>query len=281
MYSSRFTLLPLYALNATNYKGRIIIAPRGMLHSGAMKRKSFKKRMFLKSLSYFHILKRAHFHATDVHEIKHICKYFKSPLVLTAPNIPNIDEEVWKERPKRPGIIRVIFVSRLHPHKNIDYALRAMRNISTDCSIEFNIFGSVDDANYYNKCKSIAAGLGNHITVNFKGPIHPNEIFDTLRKHHLFFLPTLGENFGHAIFESLSAGCPVLISDQTPWNGLEQANAGWALPLLKQDLFTSKIQEVCRMDEKEYNEVSLAAYSFAHAYFSKLDIEKGYSNLFG
>ena len=35
------------------------------------------------------------------------------------------------------------------------------------------------------------------------------------------------------------------------------------------------------MDEKDYNEMSLAAYKFAHSYFSKLDIEKGYSNLFG
>ena len=281
MYSARFTLWPLYALNAMNYKGRIIIAPRGMLHSGAMRRKWLKKKLFLRLLSFFSILKRAHFHATDAQESKDISKYLKSSKILTVPNIPNKEHLEWKRRKKRLDSTRMIFISRIHPKKNLAFALQTMRSIPTDCSIEFNIFGSVDDDNYFNKCKSIAADLGDHITVNFKGPIHPNKVFDTLREHHLFFLPTFGENFGHAIFESLSAGCPALISDQTPWNGLQQLNAGWSLPLQHEDQFTNKIQEVCRMDEKDYNEMSLAAYKFAHSYFSKLDIEKGYSNLFG
>ena len=118
---------------------------------------------------------------------------------------------------------------------------------------------------YWEECQQLIAELPKNITVKYAGELPHHELEKLIVAHHAFILPTRGENFGHAIFESLSAGCPVLISDQTPWNGLEQANAGWALPLLKQDLFTSKIQEVCRMDEKEYNEVSLAAYSFAHA----------------
>ena len=36
-------------------------------------------------------------------------------------------------------------------------------------------------------------------------------------KNDLFVFPTLGENFGHVIFESLEASTPVLVSDQTPW----------------------------------------------------------------
>ena len=34
------------------------------------------------------------------------------------------------------------------------------------------------------------------------------------------------ENFGHAIAESLSAGKPVITSNNTPWNNLEVNNAG-------------------------------------------------------
>ena len=42
-----------------------------------------------------------------------------------------------------------------------------------------------------------------------------------IARSDVFLLPTGGENFGHAIFEALSCGVPVLISDQTPWRGLE------------------------------------------------------------
>ena len=40
---------------------------------------------------------------------------------------------------------------------------------------------------------------------------------DTLSKHDLFVFPSLSENFGHVIFESLSAGTPVITSVHTPW----------------------------------------------------------------
>jgi glycosyltransferase involved in cell wall biosynthesis len=41
--------------------------------------------------------------------------------------------------------------------------------------------------------------------------------------------PTLGENFGHVIAESLSASCPVICSDQTPWNDVLAAGGGTVL----------------------------------------------------
>jgi hypothetical protein len=42
-----------------------------------------------------------------------------------------------------------------------------------------------------------------------------------LAEYDLFLFPTLGENYGHVISEALASGCPVVISDQTPWRNLE------------------------------------------------------------
>ena len=52
---------------------------------------------------------------------------------------------------------------------------------------------------------------------------------ESLQASHLFALLTLGENFGHAIGEALRAGCPVLISDQTPWTDVVATGAGVVL----------------------------------------------------
>lgn len=47
MFSKNFTLLPLWVLQKMKYSGSVILAPRGMLHAGAMRQKIVKKKIFL------------------------------------------------------------------------------------------------------------------------------------------------------------------------------------------------------------------------------------------
>jgi glycosyltransferase involved in cell wall biosynthesis len=86
-----------------------------------------------------------------------------------------------------------------------------------------------------------------------------------LSKHHLFFLPTCGENFGHVILEALLAGCPVLISDQTPWRNLQAKGVGWDLPLDSVTPFQQAIHECVAMDDMEFRKVSKQARLFGSA----------------
>jgi glycosyltransferase involved in cell wall biosynthesis len=46
----------------------------------------------------------------------------------------------------------------------------------------------------------------------------------------LFLLPSHGENFGLSIAEALAEGVPALVTDTTPWAGLEREGAGWCVP---------------------------------------------------
>ncbi len=68
------------------------------------------------------------------------------------------------------------------------------------------------------------------------GPLPPDRVAEALRANHLLFLPTRSENFGHVILEALAAGCPVLLSDRTPWRNLARAGVGWDLPLDRPEL---------------------------------------------
>jgi glycosyltransferase involved in cell wall biosynthesis len=81
--------------------------------------------------------------------------------------------------------------------------------------------------------------------------------------NHLFYFPTLGENYGHVICEALAAGCPALISDRTPWRGLERAGAGWDLPLESPERFRAAIQRAVDMTHEELLAAAANARRFA------------------
>ena len=64
MFSSRFSLLPLWILNSIGFTGRIILAPRGMLTASAISQKKWKKKIFLSLFARSNISKKIIFHAT-------------------------------------------------------------------------------------------------------------------------------------------------------------------------------------------------------------------------
>ena len=68
---------------------------------------------------------------------------------------------------------------------------------------------------------------------------------------------TSGENFGHAIIEALACGCPVIISDQTPWNDLESFGAGWVIPLDDEKRWKSVINMANVMDSESFETFDL------------------------
>jgi glycosyltransferase involved in cell wall biosynthesis len=46
----------------------------------------------------------------------------------------------------------------------------------------------------------------------------------------LFLLPSHSESFGLSIAEALAHGVPALVTDTTPWSGLNETGAGWCVP---------------------------------------------------
>jgi glycosyltransferase involved in cell wall biosynthesis len=93
-------------------------------------------------------------------------------------------------------------------------------------------------------------------------------------------LPTQGENFGHVIFEALCAGKPVIISDQTPWLHLQEARAGFDLPLERPDLFEQAIEQAAAWNNEEYQEWSNNASNFASMHLNVQETVNQYKKLF-
>lgn len=128
--------------------------------------------------------------------------------------------------------------------------------------IELRIYGQIYDHAYWDRCKEVIAQLPENITVEQMGAISPELLPQAIGEAHILLLPSAGENYGHAIVEALTFGRPVMISDQTPWNGVEHARAGWAIPLEEPERFAGVVAECVQMGQEEFEERCRAAFEF-------------------
>jgi glycosyltransferase involved in cell wall biosynthesis len=281
MYSLKFSILPLWILIKKGFEGRMILAPRGMLHKGALQKKFLKKYFFLKVFRYAGWYKKIIFHATDGQEKKDILFFFtEEAKVILAKDTPHPFSQPRPEKRKMTGVLECIFISRIHPKKNLDYILNRLAETNKTLEFHLDIYGAEDDAAYSKQCREIAGRLRSNIVTRFMGSVPYEKVLDTMGCYHLFVLATKGENFGHAVFESLSVGTPVLISDQTPWRGLEEKKAGWDLPLEKPELFSLVLEQAARFDQEAYDEWSQQAWAFANAYINQGNLKEEYLKLF-
>lgn len=280
MFSYRFTVLPRLAVKTMRFRGKIILAPRGMLHSGAMELKSGKKKAFLQTFKLLKLEKRICFHATDNVEITDINRFFPTHPVIMAENIPHTANSSETPLVKEPGFLKMVYFSRLHPKKNLLFLLNLLRDNVFAGLLELDVFGGADESLYEKNCLSVAAGMPPNIKVRFHGAVPNNKVFELFSRYHVFVLPTLGENFGHAIFEALTSGLPVLISDNTPWRNLEKDYAGWDISLRDGNAYVSVLQRLTAMDKEEWSKWSKGAAATANRYLMAADFKEKYTALF-
>jgi glycosyltransferase involved in cell wall biosynthesis len=201
--------------------------------------------------------------------------------ITVLDNIPNSSFRHWLPKQKKPDELSCVFISRIHPKKNLYYFIKLLTEIRSEIRLNFDVYGVEEDEKYAEECKQLSGSLGKNIHVDFKGPIPYTEVFRTMQRYHLFVLPTLGENYGHVIYEALSAGDPVLISDQTPWRYLEKEKAGWDLPLNQKERFKEAIRQAAAWNQGQYDEWSKNAFHLAENSVDIPRLFEKYKKLFG
>jgi len=278
IWSYKFSILPLF-LRIKSIDKRII-SPRGMLNSSAIDIKSVKKKSFLLFARIFNIYKNYTFHFTNLEE--------KSESEKALPNIQNFsiisnfsaEYTFQTERvEKKVNEINLFFLGRISPEKNLQYALECLVQIN-EVIVNFDIFGEVYNHKYWLDCKELIKKLPINIRVNYFGFIKPNELKFKLGNYHYLFLPTAGENFGHAISESLQAGIPVIISDKTPWNAIGYGLGGFVVNLNNQKSFIEIIEKAAAENDTTYMARVGEVQKFVYQYINSTNLLEPYLALF-
>ncbi|MNU19453.1 UDP-D-galactose:(glucosyl)lipopolysaccharide-1,6-D-galactosyltransferase [compost metagenome] len=254
----------------------IIIAPRGELDPGALKLKSLKKSIFIKIIKYF-IKKNIVFHATTIEEKPNIARFFSNK-IRVAENVPNLILEKPVKEIKYKNKTNLVFISRISPKKNLSYCIDVLNKINVEGQINFDIIGPLEDKVYWNNIQKGISNLNKNIILNYIGQVPNHELITETTKYHYLFFPTKAENYGHIIYEALSYGIPVILSDQTPWR--EENNGVFVRSLDNINKFVNLIEDLHKIDNDEFSVLSTKAYEFAKNKVNIEEIKESYKNLF-
>jgi glycosyltransferase involved in cell wall biosynthesis len=258
LWSPLFTVIPVTAARWHLIRAaKVILAPRGELSPAALSLKARKKSLFLRW--WAPVLRKVNllWHASTEREGSEIKAVF--PWAEVAVNVDQVslpDEPLPATR-AHEGPARLVFISRISPKKNLDLTLAALSGLSQP--VEFDIYGPVEDGRYWSRCQSLIGQLPSNVLVSYKGELAPADVRATFSGYDAFVFPTRGENFAHVIAESLSASCPVLCSDETPWSEVLEAGGGAVVRHLTAEDLGAELQRFVALTPAERLEARQAA----------------------
>lgn len=259
-----FSTLPALLMKIGALKRRrIVMAPRGEFSLGALALKSFKKSLFVRFQSLVKLYGDACWQATTELEAEDIRQALGNDIrVRTAPNLSAKDPPPLEKRIAKPtGRLKIVFLSRVSPKKNLLALIRSAGRLRG--RINLDIWGPLDDAEYWQQCQAAMALLPHNVVAKYYGEAHPDSVPSVLGNADVFALPTLGENYGHVIHEALSSGCPVVISDRTPWRALATSGVGFDVALDDPDGFVRALQVFVDMEAAEYEQYAARCRAYA------------------
>jgi len=277
-WSPAFTI-PTLLLRRLGRTPRVptVLAPRGEFSRGALQLSPTKKQAYLLFARGIGLYRGINWHASSEKERADILRSLPATdpdrIHIVPPVPPAAAAGAVRDgdaTPKRKGELNLVFLSRIAPMKNLEGALEALMNVAG--KVEFHIYGPREDPAYWSECERVMNKLPANVRTEVHGHVDAGEVRATLAAHDVLLLPTRGENFGHVILESLLSGCPVLISDRTPWRGLESQGVGWDLPLEDLSRLQQAVQRLVDMGPEQHAELSRAARRYGVAYVNDEEI---------
>jgi len=250
LWSPKFSILPL--LVAQRYKkAKIVVSPRGMLTPQALKQKGTMKAGVTFVLKALRAYKNVVFHSTNDQETDEIRLFVNQANILQMPNVPrNLGGAVNQtKRQKQPNELHWIFVGRISPEKNPLLLLEALQLL--EISTKGYFIGGCQSETYRQQFEEKISSLPKQHEVEYLGEKSLEEITKFLGEADVSINSSISENFGHAMAEALSAGVPIIVGPNTPWQNLSDDKSGAVAEYSAQG-FADAMQAIAAMDFTEH-----------------------------
>jgi glycosyltransferase involved in cell wall biosynthesis len=216
-----------------------VITPHGSLQPARLRKSRLKKRASAVLADRAMLNQADCLHATAADEAEAFRLFgYRGPIAL----IPNgitpptpidagradaLAEACRREYPETRGRRILLFLSRIEPIKGVTTLARAW----VECAREFPDWHLVivgpDERGHVQEVQAIlrAGGVLDRTTIT--GTLLGDRKTGMYLASDLFILPTISENFGLVIGESLAHRLPVITTTGAPWRGIVERRCGW------------------------------------------------------
>jgi glycosyltransferase involved in cell wall biosynthesis len=206
---------------------------RGSFDPGALRFRSFKKRLYLRLIER-PIMQRA----TTLIALTEAEVQSYLALDVTAPSriVPNgIEADAFRTQADPAFVARwgipadapvVLFLGRLHPIKGVHKALEAFLSAQVSCPKALLVMAGPDEWGLEGRLRATTrqAGLGQRVL--FPGMVSGEDKLNWLARADIFFRPSEAEGFSMAVLEALASGTTALLSPGCHFPEVEAAGAG-------------------------------------------------------
>lgn len=235
----------------------VVLTPRGEFAWASLSQKYLKKYIFIRLARIVGLYDEVIWHASSEFEARDIMDVMKvdASRVRIAFDLPTKQHTgaATRQNPRQIAgeeRLRAVFLSRISPEKNLDYALRILGKVAAN--VRFDIYGTIENRAYWDECQQLISALPANISVNYCGSVKHDDVIETLGNYDLFLFPSGGEAYGHVIAESLISGTQVLISTNTPWRDLAEKKLGWDFNLDDDASFVGVIEHLASWSDADF-----------------------------
>lgn len=247
-----------------------VLSPRGMLEPWALEFKAHKKKLAWLLYQQRIVSSAATVVATSEQECENVKRLFPKLPVAIIPNGVSLPKATGGppkgQRANRDGT--VLFLSRIHPKKNLTGLLQAWALLPRGVSNGWRlVIGGPDEGGHAQELVSLVHQLGLQEAVKLIGAVGETEKDAVFRSADVFVLPSFSENFGVVVAEALAYGLPVIATTGTPWEELTHRGCGWWVDPDPQSLASALIQAMGSAREKR-RAMGAMGHAFAQEKFS-------------
>lgn len=214
-----------------------VMTPRGALEPWCLKQKALKKKLALMLYQKKDLQKAAAILTTADMEAKHLRELgIKAPLAV----IPNgIDVSEYQCRPAdclSSVKKQIVFLSRIHQKKGIEILINVWEKMRFDFPDWNVVIAGNGEEEYIQQLKSMITSKKLQDCVEIIPPVFGKDKHKLYCESSLFVLPTYSENFGMVVAEALACGVPVVTTNGTPWQELNDEKIGWCVDLSEENI---------------------------------------------
>lgn len=232
----------------------VFVAPMGSFSPEAFKIKGTKKHLFIMYMKLTGMFSDITWSVTSAREEEELKAAVGNNIkCIIASDLPRM-KAAEHTRIKEKGSLKLVFISRIARKKNLSFIPSILKTLDEDANVKLDIYGPCEDREYFDTCLAALDELKKthpNCKWEYMGEADSERVPEIFAGYDAFLFPTLGENYGHVIAESLSAGCIPVISDTTPWLNLSEKGCGYVCSLNDKKGFGKALAELLAMSEEE------------------------------